>query len=168
MPDKSHVTMDQLRIGLYVVLDLSWFEHPFAFSHFKIKSEEQIATIRGLGLKSVRYNPAMSDNDPPPGPRSSTSLPPVPTYCSSSRLTNVRRPRNQKWSRSISISRWSRSAVKSGAAALATNRLPGAEDLERQCGLEPPDVFGCAIDGASERSVAQKRRQEAEPAHDRM
>ncbi len=53
--------MDQLRIGLYVFLDLSWFQHPFAFSHFKIKSEDQIATIRGLGLKSVRYNPALSD-----------------------------------------------------------------------------------------------------------
>ncbi|MDP3637636.1 MAG: DUF3391 domain-containing protein, partial [Azonexus sp.] len=32
--------MDQLRIGLYVDLELSWFQHPFAFSHFKIKSED--------------------------------------------------------------------------------------------------------------------------------
>ena len=53
--------MDQLRIGLYVYLDLTWFQHPFAFSHFKIKSEDQIKTIRGLGLKSVRYDPALSD-----------------------------------------------------------------------------------------------------------
>jgi len=57
--------MDQLRVGLYIFLDLSWFEHPFAFSHFKIKSEEQIKTIRSLGLKSVRYNPALSDIAPP-------------------------------------------------------------------------------------------------------
>lgn len=66
MPDNPTVTMEQLRIGLYVVLDLSWFEHPFAFSHFKIKSEEQIRTIRSLGLKTVRYNPALSDVSPPP------------------------------------------------------------------------------------------------------
>ncbi|WP_428826840.1 HD-GYP domain-containing protein [Azonexus sp. IMCC34842] len=73
--------MDQLRIGLYVYLDLSWFQHPFAFSHFKIKSADQIATIRGLGLKSVRYNPALSDpvsTDPdaqpkPPPPRENPS-----------------------------------------------------------------------------------------------
>jgi len=73
--------MDQLRIGLYVYLDLSWFQHPFAFSHFKIKSADQIATIRGLGLKSVRYNPALSDPvsaDPdaqpkPPPPRENPS-----------------------------------------------------------------------------------------------
>ena len=53
--------MDQLRIGLYVYLDLTWFQHPFPFSHFKIKSEDQIKTILGLGLKSVRYDPALSD-----------------------------------------------------------------------------------------------------------
>ncbi len=65
IPEDSVVTMDQLRVGLYVVLDLSWFEHPFAFSHFKIKSEEQIRTLRSLGLKTVRYNPALSDPEPP-------------------------------------------------------------------------------------------------------
>ncbi|MBI2276074.1 MAG: DUF3391 domain-containing protein [Dechloromonas sp.] len=76
MSDSPRVTMDQLRIGLYVFLDLSWFQHPFAFSHFKIKSEEQIATIRGLGLKSVRYNPAMSDADPPPAGAPAQKAPP--------------------------------------------------------------------------------------------
>jgi len=65
MSDNSSVTMDQLRVGLYVVLDVSWFEHPFAFSHFKIKTEEQIRTIRSLGLKTVRYNPSLSDISPP-------------------------------------------------------------------------------------------------------
>ncbi|AKU12242.1 hypothetical protein AzCIB_2347 [Azoarcus sp. CIB] len=61
MPENNTVTMDQLRIGLYVVLDLSWFQHPFAFSQFKIKSEDQIRDIRSLGLTTVRYNPALSD-----------------------------------------------------------------------------------------------------------
>ena len=36
MSDSPRITMDQLRIGLYVYLDLTWFQHPFAFSHFKI------------------------------------------------------------------------------------------------------------------------------------
>lgn len=61
MPENNTVTMDQLRIGLYVILDLNWFQHPFAFSQFKIKSEEQITEIRKLGLKTVRYNPTLSD-----------------------------------------------------------------------------------------------------------
>jgi len=61
MPDQTRITMDQLRVGLYVHLDLRWFEHPFPFGQFKIKTEEQIRTIRGLGLESVRYDPAQSD-----------------------------------------------------------------------------------------------------------
>ena len=61
MVDTPIVTMDQLQVGLYVYLDLKWFDHPFPFSHFKIKSEDQITTIRGLGLKSVRFNPHLSD-----------------------------------------------------------------------------------------------------------
>lgn len=65
MPDNLTITMDQLRVGLYVNLDLKWFEHPFAFSKFKIKTEEQIQTIRSLGLKTVGCDPALSDAPPP-------------------------------------------------------------------------------------------------------
>ncbi len=64
--DNNHVTMDQLRIGLYVHLDLKWFEHPFAFNNFKIKDAEQINIIKSLGLSKVRYDPARSDLKPPP------------------------------------------------------------------------------------------------------
>ncbi|WP_229202107.1 HD-GYP domain-containing protein [Pseudoduganella aquatica] len=63
--DELTVTMDQLRVGLYVELDLKWFEHPFAFSRFKIKSEEQIGVLRSLGLRQVRYKPELSDVAPP-------------------------------------------------------------------------------------------------------
>ncbi len=75
--DTVPITMDQLRVGLYVNLDLKWFEHPFAFSHFKIKNEEQIKTLRSLGLKTVRYNPTLSDISPPPP--ASTPVPAGPT-----------------------------------------------------------------------------------------
>ena len=66
-PDSSYLTMDQLSIGLYVYLDLKWFEHPFAFNNFKIKDAEQIRIIKSLGLTKVRYDPARSDLKPPPG-----------------------------------------------------------------------------------------------------
>lgn len=65
--DNSFITPDQLKVGLYVHLDLKWFEHPFAFNNFKIKDEEQIKIIKTLGLKKVRYDPARSDIKPPPG-----------------------------------------------------------------------------------------------------
>ncbi len=67
-PDNSYLTMDQLSIGLYVYLDLKWFEHPFAFNNFKIKDAEQVRIIRSLGLTKVRYDPARSDLKPPPVP----------------------------------------------------------------------------------------------------
>lgn len=77
MTDQSRITMDQLRVGLYVFLDLSWFEHPFPFGNFKIKTEEQIRTIRGLGLKSVRYDPVQSDMNAPGDARQKTSTKPL-------------------------------------------------------------------------------------------
>ena len=53
--------MQHLRVGLYVHLDLGWMDHPFAFSHFKIVSEDQIAILRTLGLSRLRYSPERSD-----------------------------------------------------------------------------------------------------------
>jgi putative nucleotidyltransferase with HDIG domain len=63
---KHHVTPAQLRVGLFVHLDLTWVHHPFPFSSFKIKNDEQIATIRALGLTRIRYSPAKSDDEPLP------------------------------------------------------------------------------------------------------
>ncbi len=55
------IAVDQLQVGQYVNLDLKWFEHPFAFSHFKIKSAAQIRELQQLGLKTVRINRELSD-----------------------------------------------------------------------------------------------------------
>lgn len=75
MPDLPAVTLDQLRIGLHVHLDLKWFEHPFAFNNFRIKSDEQIRTIRSLGLKQIRYDPSRSEAVPAAPPLA--DLPPA-------------------------------------------------------------------------------------------
>ena len=74
IPDLPRITVDQLQVGMYVDLELGWLKHPFPFSRFKISSTEQIATIRSLGLKTVRYDPALSDIAPPP----QTALPTDP------------------------------------------------------------------------------------------
>ena len=60
------INPDQLRIGLYVHLDLGWMDHPFTFSNFKIRNEGQIAQIKALGLKQLRYDPLRSDCEPEP------------------------------------------------------------------------------------------------------
>ncbi len=58
------IDVDALRVGMFVHLDLGWMSHPFPLGSFKIASDDQIATIRQLGLKRVRWNPAQSDAEP--------------------------------------------------------------------------------------------------------
>ncbi len=54
------IDIDNLRVGMFVHLDLGWWAHPFALSSFLVSSPDQIATIRGLGLKRVRWSPDKS------------------------------------------------------------------------------------------------------------
>lgn len=58
------VSVDQLRVGVFIRLELAWFEHPFLFGSFKIKSIDQIATLKELGLTSVLFIPEKSDQLP--------------------------------------------------------------------------------------------------------
>jgi len=55
------IDISQLRVGMYIQLDVGWMHHPFPVSSFRIASAEQIATLRGLGLAEVRYFPKKSD-----------------------------------------------------------------------------------------------------------
>lgn len=55
------VALDDLRIGLFVDLDLGWMAHPFPTSRFKISTQRQIETLRSLGADRIRYVPAKSD-----------------------------------------------------------------------------------------------------------
>ena len=55
------VTPEQLRIGMFVELEVGWMAHPFPKGSFKISSNKQIETICGLGLARVRFIPEKSD-----------------------------------------------------------------------------------------------------------
>ncbi len=55
------IDISQLRIGMYIQLDVGWMHHPFPVSSFRVASAEQIATLRELGLTEVRYLPKKSD-----------------------------------------------------------------------------------------------------------
>ncbi|MDP2961374.1 MAG: HD-GYP domain-containing protein [Sulfurimicrobium sp.] len=61
-----YVTPEQLCVGLYIHLDLGWMDHPFPFSSFKIKNDEQLETIRQLTLPRIRVEPGKSACKPLP------------------------------------------------------------------------------------------------------
>jgi len=61
------VEIHQLREGMFIHLDLGWWQHPFPLSSFMISSREQIATIRRLGLTRLRWSPELSRLDGPSG-----------------------------------------------------------------------------------------------------
>ena len=82
MPEYK-VTVDQLREGVFIRLNLKWYEHPFLFNSFKITSTEQIGTLRELGISKVICIPEKSDVLPlphqeTPSPAEKPKAEPVP------------------------------------------------------------------------------------------
>jgi len=58
---KEKISVDRLVIGLFIDLELSWSQHPFFLSKFKIKSNNDISAIKQLGLTEVTIFPEYSD-----------------------------------------------------------------------------------------------------------
>lgn len=50
------IPIDTLKIGMFVLLDLAWYEHPFIKNQFVISTEDEIKKIAGLGLKGVKVD----------------------------------------------------------------------------------------------------------------
>lgn len=59
MPAK--IAVNDLKIGMFIRLELGWMSHPFPLSSFRVTSAEQIATIASLGLREVTWLPEKSD-----------------------------------------------------------------------------------------------------------
>jgi len=51
----------QLRIGLFVMLDLPWMSHPFLTNSFKIRNQRQLRILRQLDIDQVRVDLDRSD-----------------------------------------------------------------------------------------------------------
>jgi len=50
-----------LRVGLFVKLECSWFSHPFATSSFKVLTAEELPIIKGISKLTLLYDPDQSD-----------------------------------------------------------------------------------------------------------
>ncbi len=122
------VVIEDLQVGMFVHLDLGWWAHPFALSSFLVTSADQLDTIRGLGLKQLRWSPEKSrlapaaaeapPPSPPPPPGASTpgaDAPPPPA------------------------------ALHDGAAAPATAQLATSHSPTAQLATLPPPAERSAL-----------------------
>jgi len=71
------IDVDELRVGMFIHLDLSWMQHPFPVGSFRITHAQQIDKIRGLGLKQLRWSPEKSELAAPPAPAAQDDAAPV-------------------------------------------------------------------------------------------
>ena len=60
------IEIERIRLGMYVLLDLGWRNHPFLRNRFMLRTPEQLQQLRALGLKTVRYCPDRSEQAPLP------------------------------------------------------------------------------------------------------
>lgn len=61
--------VNKLKVGMYVLMPMSWTDHPFFKSHFLLTSPDQIRKIIGAGMKEVRVDFSQSqivDEEPEP------------------------------------------------------------------------------------------------------
>ena len=61
---KQPISVDALRVGMYVNLSGSWMSHPFLRNNFKITSDEQIRELLKHGLREVVVDFDKSDVPP--------------------------------------------------------------------------------------------------------
>jgi putative nucleotidyltransferase with HDIG domain len=60
---ESTVSINDVRVGMFIHLDMGWMRHPFPLSSFRVSSEEQLRALRQLGLSRVRWVPERSELD---------------------------------------------------------------------------------------------------------
>ena len=54
--------IDDLKIGLFIKLEGSWFSHPFPTNKFKIKGQKDLTILKGLKKVNILYDPEQSDS----------------------------------------------------------------------------------------------------------
>jgi putative nucleotidyltransferase with HDIG domain len=66
--EAQFIDIGDLRVGMFIYLDLGWMKHPFALNSFKIGSRDQVDTLIKLGVNRIRWSPEKSDPEPSEAP----------------------------------------------------------------------------------------------------
>ncbi|MDP1653117.1 MAG: DUF3391 domain-containing protein [Rhodocyclaceae bacterium] len=113
--------IDDLRVGMFIYVDLGWMKHPFALNSFKIGSRDQIDTLINLGVKRIRWSPEKSDPEPDPAPEQPDEK------VGAGGMASAGTPRDMGAARQAMAD-----AVAAAVAALAAERLRRREQLSSQ------------------------------------
>ncbi len=54
------ISMDKVKVGMSIHLELSWWEHPFLHNNFRLKSHGDIEELKKCGIKKVFFDPEKS------------------------------------------------------------------------------------------------------------
>jgi len=54
------IPIQEIKIGMFIHLDLRWWKHPFLRNSFVLRSSKEIEQIMKSGLKSIKYDPEKS------------------------------------------------------------------------------------------------------------
>jgi HD-GYP domain-containing protein (c-di-GMP phosphodiesterase class II) len=170
------IAIEDLRVGMFVQLDGGWMSHPFPRSNFRIHSPEQIHTLRGLGLKRLRWVPEKSDLPAEPVPVAAVAVPtapaagatpaadPAPTAAGADTASQARRQALQT-QRDAQLSNERRHAAAALAWRAAQDAVPqrpldagrASEALTREllAQMQTSDDIGITlVAGAGDRSAA--------------
>ena len=55
------IPIADVKIGMFIKLDLKWFEHSFPVNSFKITKQSEIEQLKALKLQHISYIPSKSD-----------------------------------------------------------------------------------------------------------
>ncbi|MDD5168252.1 MAG: DUF3391 domain-containing protein [Syntrophales bacterium] len=55
------IPVNELKIGMYIILNLAWYAHPFITNQFVISSETEINKIKKLGLRTIQIDLTKSE-----------------------------------------------------------------------------------------------------------
>jgi len=92
------IEVDRLQLGMYVVLDVGWRNHPFLRSSFLLSSAEQLQQLRELDLGTVRWRPDRSSTAPlPPASPTATEAPAVAVGDASTTPAPIPEPLRTAW-----------------------------------------------------------------------
>ena len=119
------VPIADLRVGHYIKLPLSWKQHPFFFSSFRIKDEAQLHIIRSIGLKAIVVDPEKSTVD--------VCITPEPSIETPSEAVEEQQPDPQKIEQ-----QQLRRSIRSAERAFTNSVSPLRESLS-QLNLKPDE-----------------------------